>query len=53
MIPTNAAYVPQGTLAVGVSGAYNGYFVTLVQTLVAAGDANAYLRLGWEFDGTW
>jgi len=29
------------------------YFVTLAQTLVNAGDANAYLRLGFEFDGSW
>jgi hypothetical protein len=27
--------------------------VTLAQTLVAAGESNAYLRLGWEFDGSW
>ena len=27
--------------------------MTLAQTLVAAGQANAYLRLGWEFDGSW
>jgi hypothetical protein len=44
-------YPALGTLAQGATGAYNGYFVTLAQTLVAAGEANAYLRLGWEFDG--
>ena len=29
------------------------YFVTLAQTLVNGGEANAYLRLGFEFDGAW
>jgi hypothetical protein len=53
MIPTNAANVPVGTLAIGATGAYNTYFVKLAQVLVAAGDADAFLRLGWEFDGSW
>lgn len=37
-----------GTLAGGAAGDYNSYFVTLAQTLVQAGFATAYLRLGWE-----
>jgi hypothetical protein len=53
IIPTNANNVPVGTLASGATGAYNSYFVTLAQTLVDAGESNAYLRLGWEFDGNW
>jgi hypothetical protein len=53
IIPTNSSGVAQGTLAAGATGAYNSYFVTLAQTLVAAGEGNAYLRLGWEFDGNW
>ncbi len=53
IIPTNANNVAVGTLATGATGAYNSYFVTLGQTLVAAGESNAYLRLGWEFDGNW
>jgi Glycosyl hydrolase family 26 len=53
IIPTNSSGHPLGTLARGASGAYNAYFVTLAQTLVAAGESNAYLRLGWEFDGGW
>ena len=53
IIPTNSAGHPVGTLAAGATGAYNAHFVTLAQTLVAAGESNAYLRLGWEFDGTW
>jgi Glycosyl hydrolase family 26 len=53
MIPTNSAGIAQGTLAIGASGAYNSYFATLAQTLVAAGDGRSYLRLGWEFNGAW
>jgi hypothetical protein len=49
IIPANSG----GTLAAGATGAYNSYFVTLAQTLVAGGEGNAYLRLGWEFDGNW
>ena len=53
IIPTDSSGVAQGTLAAGATGAYNSYFVTLAQTLVAAGEGNSYLRLGWEFDGNW
>jgi beta-mannanase len=41
-----------GTLAAGAAGNYNAIFTTLAQTLIAAGESNAYLRLGYEFDGT-
>jgi hypothetical protein len=53
IIPTDAAGTPVATLGAGATGAYNASYVTLAQTLVAAGDATAYLRLGWEFDGGW
>ena len=42
-----------GTLAAGATGAYNQYFRTLAQNLVSGGEANAILRLGWEFNGWW
>jgi hypothetical protein len=42
-----------GTLAAGAAGDYDSYFATLSRTLVADGHAYAYLRLGWEFNGTW
>ena len=42
-----------GSVAAGATGAYNSYFVTLAQNLVAQGLGNSYLRLGWEFDGSW
>ena len=53
MIPTNSSGTAAGTLAQGATGAYNSYFVSLAQTLVVGGEANAYLRIGWEFDGSW
>jgi hypothetical protein len=53
MIPTNSSGTAAGTLAQGATGAYNSYFVTLAQSLVAGGASNAYLRIGWEFDGSW
>jgi hypothetical protein len=42
-----------GTLAAGASGAYNEYFRTLAQRLVAGGQGNATLRIGPEFNGNW
>jgi beta-mannanase len=53
IIPTNSSGTAVGTLAQGASGAFNANFVTLAQTLVNGGQANAYLRLGFEFDGSW
>src|ERR1019366_5628031 len=50
IIPSDPSGNPVGTLAQGATGTYNSYFVTLAHTLVAAGESNAYLRLGWEFD---
>ncbi len=42
-----------GTLATGATGAYDSYFATLARNLVSDGEANAILRLGWEFNGSW
>jgi beta-mannanase len=53
IIPTDSSGNPVGSLAAGATGAYNSYFVTLAKSLVAGGASNSYLRLGWEFDGTW
>jgi hypothetical protein len=53
IIPTNSSGTAVGTLAQAATGAFNSDYVTLAQTLVNAGQANAYLRLGWEFDGSW
>lgn len=42
-----------GTLRSGASGDYNSHFVALAHNLVDNGQANATLRLGWEFNGGW
>ena len=48
MLPNSGA-----SLSVGATGAYNQYFVTLAKSLVAGGQADAIIRLGWEFNGGW
>jgi hypothetical protein len=48
MLPPSGA-----TLAQGAAGDYNSYFTNLAHALVAAGDSNAILRLGWEMNGNW
>ena len=53
IIPTDSSGAAVGTLAQGATGAFNSYYVSLAQTLVNGGLSNAYLRLGWEFDGSW
>jgi len=53
LVPTDGSGNPQGTLAAGAAGAYNGSFATLARTLVGGGWANAILRLGWEFNADW
>jgi hypothetical protein len=42
-----------GTLREGAGGAYNVHFRRLAETLVAHGEGDAVLRLGWEFNGDW
>jgi hypothetical protein len=41
------------SLAAGARGAYNRRFATLARNLVSQGFGDAYLRLGWEFNGNW
>jgi hypothetical protein len=53
IIPTSSSGAPVGTLAQGATGAFNLSYIALAQTLVSEGLGNAYLRLGWEFDGSW
>ena len=48
MLPGSGA-----SLAVGATGAYNQYFVTLAQAMVAGGQGNSIIRMGWEFNGGW
>ncbi len=42
-----------GTFAAGAQGSYDRYFEALGQQLVANGDGNIVLRMGWEFNGNW
>jgi hypothetical protein len=42
-----------GTMAQGATGAYDQYFTILAHNLIADDEANAILRLGWEFNGNW
>jgi hypothetical protein len=48
MLPNN-----EGTIQIGATGAYNLYFISLAQHLVANGQGNADIRLGWEMNGSW
>ncbi len=41
------------SLTVGATGAYNGYFRSMGENLVAAHLGNCVLRIGWEFNGDW
>jgi hypothetical protein len=52
MLPTLSGS-PVGTLASGARGAYDRNFRALAQHLVAVGQRNAILRIGWEFNGNW
>ena len=42
-----------GSLAGNASGANNAHWRALASALVANGQPNAVLRLGWEFNGEW
>ncbi len=48
MLPDSGA-----SLATGATGAYNGYFSTLANALVADGQGSSIIRIGWEFNGGW
>lgn len=41
------------SLAEGANGRYDAHFRALGELLVRKGHANAYLRIGWEFNGGW
>ncbi|GLY31158.1 glycosyl hydrolase [Kineosporia sp. NBRC 101731] len=51
MLPTQVSSV---SLAKGADGEYDQYFTTLAQNLVAYGQGDSIIRLGWEFNvGGW
>lgn len=41
------------SLTAGADGAYDRHFRALGELLVRKGHADAYLRIGWEFNGGW
>jgi hypothetical protein len=41
------------TLTEGARGAYDQHYARLARLLVKKGQADAYLRIGWEFNGDW
>lgn len=47
--------VAQGapTLAQGAAGRFDAHYRTLARTLTSGGYADAFLRIGWEFNGGW
>ena len=45
--------VTDGSLSSAAAGAYDDQFAQLGATMVANGEGNAFLRLGWEFNGNW
>ena len=49
LIPSDGS----STLTAAAAGAYDSKWVTVAQKLVAGGDANATIRLGWEMTGDW
>lgn len=48
ILPSSGDY----SLATGATGAYNQYFVTLAEGLVAGDQGSSIIRLGWEFNGS-
>lgn len=48
MLPQSGA-----SLRVGATGAYDSHFAAVADYLVANGQADAIIRLGWEFNGNW
>jgi hypothetical protein len=43
----------QGSLANAAAGDYDSHYTTLGKNLVAAGESNAIIRFGHEFNGNW
>ncbi len=52
MLPYNSSSSGD-TLQQGATGAYNSYFLKLAQDMVAGGEADSIIRIGWEFNGGW
>ena len=59
MLPYNSSGTSVGSsgsgysLQQGATGAYNSYFLQLAKDMVAGGEADSIIRIGWEFNGGW
>jgi hypothetical protein len=49
LIPSDGS----SSLQAAASGSYNDKYATVAKALVAGGDGNATIRLGWEMSGDW
>ncbi|MDX6228878.1 MAG: hypothetical protein QOI76_2268 [Frankiales bacterium] len=49
LIPSDGS----SSLQTAATGSYNSKYATVAKALVAGGDANATIRLGWEMTGEW
>jgi hypothetical protein len=49
LIPSDGS----SSLQTAASGSYNSKYATVAKALVAGGDGNATIRLGWEMTGEW
>ncbi|MDX6243551.1 MAG: hypothetical protein QOE76_1274 [Frankiales bacterium] len=49
LIPSDGS----SSLQAAASGSYNDKYATVAKALVAGGDGNATIRLGWEMTGEW
>ena len=49
LIPSDGS----SSLATAATGSYNAHYTKVAQALVAGGDGNATIRLGWEMTGDW
>jgi hypothetical protein len=56
-VPSGGSSAPASnsryTLQQGATGAYNSYFRKLAKDMVAGGESESIIRLGWEFNGNW
>jgi len=52
-VPMGVVAHRDGALRDLASGKYNSYYVQIAESLVKHGFPNAFVRVGWEFNGDW
>lgn len=50
LLPRNAESAKESSMRAGAKGEFDDYFTTLAENLIADGQENAVLRVGWEFN---